>query len=96
MLNNKRKYFLYTHLFLLVSNSKTYECIFKIKIDSLVIYWIWLFRMIDNLIFDLMKQIWINLELYLKLMNFLIFKDFFKNFSKFFYEFNLIYFELSE
>ena len=32
--------------------------------------------MIDNLIYDPMKYIWINLELYLKDMNFLIFRDF--------------------
>ena len=41
--------------------------------------------MIDNLIFDQMKEIWINLELFLKVMNFLIFRDFsniFLNFSK--------------
>ena len=31
MLNNKRKYFLYTHLFFKVLNSKRNECIFQIK-----------------------------------------------------------------
>ena len=39
------------------------ECIFEIKIYSLVIQIIQ-FIMIDNLISDPMKQIWINLELY--------------------------------
>ena len=39
--------------------------------------------MIDNLIFDPMKQIWINLEFYLKYMNFLIFRDFLGFFLKF-------------
>ena len=32
--------------------------------------------MIENLISDRMKQIWINLELYLKDIKFLIFRDF--------------------
>ena len=42
--------------------------------------------MIYNYISDQMKEIWINLELYLEVMNFLIFRDFsriFLNFSKF-------------
>ena len=37
MLNNKIKYFLYTHLFLQVLISKRNEYIFEIKIYSLVI-----------------------------------------------------------
>ena len=42
--------------------------------------------MIYNYISDQMKEIWINLELYLEVMNFLIFRDFsriFLNFPKF-------------
>ena len=42
--------------------------------------------MIDNLISDPMKKIWINLELILKIMDFLILTDFFGffwNFSDF-------------
>ena len=38
MLNNKIIYFLYTHLFFQVLFSKINECIFEIKIYSLVIY----------------------------------------------------------
>ena len=30
----------------------------------------WIFKMIDNLISDLMKQIWINLELYFESYDF--------------------------
>ena len=37
MLNNKRKYFLYTHLFFQVLISKINDFIFEIKIYSLVI-----------------------------------------------------------
>ena len=37
MLDNKRKYFLYTHLFFEVLFSKINEYIFEIKIYSLVI-----------------------------------------------------------
>ena len=47
--------------------------------------------MIDNLISNTMKKIWINLEFYFKRYKFSNFKDF----SKFFYEFNLIYFGLN-
>ena len=36
--------------------------------------------MIDNLIADPMKQIWINWSYTLKDINFLIFRDFFRNF----------------
>ena len=46
--------------------------------------------MIDNLISNQLKEIWINLELYLKFINFLIFRDFsriFLNFSEFFMNF---------
>ena len=39
--------------------------------------------MIDNLIYDQMKEIWINLELYYNKMNFLIFSDFFWIFLNF-------------
>ena len=42
--------------------------------------------MIDNLIFDQMKQIWINLELYFEIYefsNFLDFVGFFINFLEF-------------
>ena len=38
MINNKRNHFLYTHLFFKVLNSKVNDCIFEIKICSLVIY----------------------------------------------------------
>ena len=38
MLNNKRPYFLYTHLFFLVLFSKRNEYIFETKIYALVIY----------------------------------------------------------
>ena len=38
MLNNKIKYFLYTHLFFYVLISKRNECIFERKIYSLGIY----------------------------------------------------------
>ena len=34
MLNNKRKYFLYTHLFFKVLISKRNECIFEINLFS--------------------------------------------------------------
>ena len=37
MLNNKRKYFLYPHLFFKVLFSKRNDCIFEIKMYSLVI-----------------------------------------------------------
>ena len=43
--------------------------------------------MIDNLISDPIKQIWINLEFYFKVMNFLIFRDFLDFFFLNFYEF---------
>ena len=46
--------------------------------------------MIYNLISDLTKQIWINLELYFKVMNFLIFRVFYRFlgiFSEFFVNF---------
>ena len=49
--------------------------------------------MIDNLIYDLMKQIWINLELYFEIYAFPLFGDF-SGFFLNFYEFNSIYFEL--
>ena len=39
--------------------------------------------MIDNLIFDPMKQIWINLELHCKRYEISNFKRFFRIFSKF-------------
>ena len=39
--------------------------------------------MIDNLISDLMEQIWINLDLYFNDMNFLIFGDFSEIFMNF-------------
>ena len=38
MLNNKRKYLLYTHLFFQVLNSKRNECIFERKVNYLIIY----------------------------------------------------------
>ena len=38
MLNDKRKYFLHTPLFSKVLNSKKNECIFEIKMYSLVNY----------------------------------------------------------
>ena len=44
--------------------------------------------MIDNLIYDPMKQIWINLELNFGSYEFSNFKGFFSNFSEFFYIFN--------
>ena len=50
--------------------------------------------MIDNLISDPIKNIWINLDYILKDTKFLIFRDFFGIFLKF-SEFNLIYFELN-
>ena len=40
--------------------------IFEIKIKTLIIYQFLPFRMIDNSISDQMKEIWINLELYIK------------------------------
>ena len=40
--------------------------------------------MIDNLISDQIKEIWIKFELYLKVNNFLIFRDFFRFFLNFF------------
>ena len=43
--------------------------------------------MIDNSISDLMKQIWINLELYFEIYEFSNFSDFFKIFSKNFNKF---------
>ena len=46
------------------------ECIFEIKIYSLVILIVWLFIMIENSISDLKKQIWINLELYFEIYEF--------------------------
>ena len=69
MLNNKRKYFLYTLFFLSFKFQKN-ECIFEIKTYSPVIYSILLFRMIDNLISNLRKQSWINLEFYFKIYEF--------------------------
>ena len=66
MLNNKRNHFYSLIYILWVLKSKKNECIFEIEMYPLVIYNIWLFRMIDNLISDPMKQIWINLELYFK------------------------------
>ena len=50
--------------------------------------------MIDNLIYDPMKQIYINLELYFKIYEFSICMDFSRFFLNFF-EFNSIYFELN-
>ena len=52
------------------------------------------FRIIDNLIFDPMNQILINLELYFKIYNYLIFMDFSRFFYKF-YEFQINLFELN-
>ena len=52
MLNNKRQYFLDTNLFCQVLFSKRNECIFEMKISSLVIYQIRLFKMIDYLIYN--------------------------------------------
>ena len=49
--------------------------------------------MMDNLISDLIKQIWTNLELYFKSYEFSDFKRFLKNFSDFFM--NLIRFLLN-
>ena len=49
------------------------------------------FRIIDNWISDQMKEIWINLELYIKSYEFSIFRDFsqiFLNFSKLILIFN--------
>ena len=48
--------------------------------------------MIDNLISDKMKEIWINLELYFESYEISNFKGFFGSFSDF-YEFIWIYFE---
>ena len=55
--------------------------------------------MIDNLIYDPMKQIWINLELYFesyKISNFRDFLNFFKFFLNFlnFFEFKIDLFNL--
>ena len=38
MLNNKEKYFFYTHLFLIVLISKRNEFIFEMKMYSLIMY----------------------------------------------------------
>ena len=60
MLYNKRKY-LYTLIyFFYVLNSKRYECIFEIKFILFLFIEFKFFKMIDNLISDLVKKIWIN------------------------------------
>ena len=57
MLNNKRKC-LYTLIyFSKCCFSRRNECIFEIRISII-------FKIIDNLISNPMKQIWINVELY--------------------------------
>ena len=47
--------------------------------------------MIDNLISDPMKQIWINLELYFEIYEFSNFWDFFPEFVRIFLNGKLIY-----
>ena len=50
--------------------------------------------MIDNLVYDPMKQISINLELYFESYTFLIFRDFFRFFFNF-HEFKIDLFNLN-
>ena len=58
------------------------KCVFEIKIKNLIIYQFLSFRMIDNYISDQMKEISINVELYIKSYEFSIFRDFFWIFSE--------------
>ena len=56
---------LYLHLCIFIKLFyKIHKCIKLIKIHSLIILIIWLFKMIDCSISNPKKQIWINLELY--------------------------------